>query len=239
MKKNDIFSLLISAFINLFLILLFGLSITTNSGKLKVGLVALDNQNDVEYQGQKEVDGPIPPEIPPEPITEPEIEKKPNPTKEINLDKLDSISIDKPKLSNISDKGVKINQKSKPSLPNPDVEYMEAPIKTSGSKPGVPSGYKLGTQDGDIIANWNQNNRDPEYPQSAQLQGLNGTVTLKLTIDRAGNVKNVVFVKKSGVSAIDLAIEKVARTWKINLTKKSKIISGDVILEYKFKLGND
>ncbi|MGL5001164.1 MAG: hypothetical protein ACRC6J_05535, partial [Cetobacterium sp.] len=36
---------------------------------------------------------------------------------------------------------------------------------------GLPSGYKLGVEDGDVVAKWDQNNREPRYPEAAQLRG--------------------------------------------------------------------
>ncbi|MGX6590641.1 energy transducer TonB [Cetobacterium ceti] len=101
---------------------------------------------------------------------------------------------------------------------------------------GLPSGYKLGVEDGDIIAKWDSDNREPIYPESAQVRGMQGTVKLRLTIDPRGNVESLTLEKGSGVPEINFAIEKIARTWKIYLSKNGLNIKGDVILEYNFKL---
>ncbi len=254
MKKNDTYSLIISLGINILIIL--SLTVFANpevAGKLKVGLVST-GENDVSYKGNKDKEGAVPDTPPvPTPPEEKKVEEKNIPSPDNNEvvaqvqpqepsidDMLKEVQIKAPPTK--SDKGIKAPNISTPkprpqSSSSANQDVMEANIETKGSKPGIPSGYKLGAVDGDIIANWSPTNRDPEYPESAQLQGLNGTVSLRLTIDEYGNVRNVDFVKSSGVPAIDLAIEKVARTWKINLKKKNKIVSGDVILDYKFKLG--
>ncbi|MGL5902236.1 MAG: energy transducer TonB, partial [Cetobacterium sp.] len=84
---------------------------------------------------------------------------------------------------------------------------------------GLPSGYKLGVEDGDVVAKWDQNNREPRYPESAQLRGMQGKVLLKIQIDESGKVSSVFIEKGSGVPEINMAIEEIARTWKIYLAK--------------------
>lgn len=101
---------------------------------------------------------------------------------------------------------------------------------------GLPSGYKLGTDDGDIIARWDSSNKEPIYPETAQLKGLFGSVKLRLTIDEKGNVKDFKLEKGSGVPEINNAIEEIARTWKIYLSKNGLNVKGDVVLEYNFVL---
>ncbi|MGL5989914.1 energy transducer TonB [Cetobacterium sp.] len=101
---------------------------------------------------------------------------------------------------------------------------------------GLPSGYKLGVEDGDVIAKWDQSNREPKYPEAAQLRGMQGKVLLKIKIDESGKVSSVFIEKGSGVPEINMAIEEIARTWKIFLTKNGLNIKGNVTLEYSFKL---
>ncbi|MGL5960542.1 MAG: energy transducer TonB [Cetobacterium sp.] len=101
---------------------------------------------------------------------------------------------------------------------------------------GLPSGYKLGVEDGDVVAKWDQNNREPRYPESAQLRGMQGKVLLKIQIDESGKVSSVFIEKGSGVPEINMAIEEIARTWKIYLAKNGLNIRGTVTLEYSFKL---
>lgn len=109
-------------------------------------------------------------------------------------------------------------------------------LEISGETEGLPSGYKLGTEDGDIVAKWDSSNKEPVYPESAQLKGLHGSVKIRMNIDENGNVKELRLEKGSGVPEINNAIEEVGRTWKIYLSKNGLSVKGDVILEYNFTL---
>lgn len=109
-------------------------------------------------------------------------------------------------------------------------------LEVSGETEGLPSGYKLGTEDGDIVAKWDSSNKEPVYPESAQLKGLHGSVKIRMNIDENGNVKALKLEKGSGVPEINNAIEEVGRTWKIYLSKNGLSVKGDVILEYNFTL---
>ena len=89
-------------------------------------------------------------------------------------------------------------------------------IKTDeGQVEGLPSGYKLGVSDGDIIARWDSGNQEPKYPESAQLKGLQGSVRVKIDVNEKGEVINLIIDKGSGVPEINSAIEAIGRTWKI------------------------
>lgn len=105
-----------------------------------------------------------------------------------------------------------------------------------GKVEGLPSGYKLGVDDGDIIARWDSTNQEPKYPESAQLRGLQGSVRVKLDVNEKGEVTNLIIDKGSGVPEINSAIEAIGRTWKIYLSKHGLSIKGRVILDYTFKL---
>lgn len=109
-------------------------------------------------------------------------------------------------------------------------------IKSETESDGLPSGYRLGTEDGDIVARWDNANREPVYPESAQARGLHGTVKIRMNIDENGNVRTLKIEKGSGVPEINNAIEQVGRTWKIYLSKNGLNVQGDVILEYNFVL---
>lgn len=109
-------------------------------------------------------------------------------------------------------------------------------LQISGETEGLPSGYRLGTEDGDIVARWDSSNKEPVYPESAQLRGLHGSVKIRMSIDENGNVKSLKLEKGSGVPEINNAIEEVGRTWKIYLSKNGLSVKGDVILEYNFTL---
>lgn len=109
-------------------------------------------------------------------------------------------------------------------------------LEISGEIEGLPSGYKLGTEDGDIVAKWDSGNKEPVYPESVQLKGLHGSVKIRMNIDENGNVKELRLERGSGVPEINNAIEEVGRTWKIYLSKNGLSVKGDVILEYNFTL---
>lgn len=113
-------------------------------------------------------------------------------------------------------------------------------IKTDeGQVEGLPSGYKLGVSDGDIIARWDSGNQEPKYPESAQLKGLQGSVRVKIDVNEKGEVINLIIDKGSGVPEINSAIEAIGRTWKIYLSKHGLSIKGRVVLDYTFKLKGD
>lgn len=116
-----------------------------------------------------------------------------------------------------------------------DLEF-ERILKADGDVEGLPSGYRLGTEDGNIVARWDNTNREPVYPESAQLRGLHGTVKIRMNIDENGNVNSLFLEKGSGVPEINSAIEEIGRTWKIYLSKNGMNVKGDVILEYNFTL---
>lgn len=152
------------------------------------------------------------------------------------LDKKSS-SIEEIKLeSEIKEIDFKVdNLDSEIALGNENSIEFKALVEKDGVE-GLPSGYKLGVEDGDVVARWDENNQEPEYPELAQKRGMQGTVTLKMQIDEMGRVTNVHIVRGSGVPEINEAIEKIARTWKIYLSKNGLNLKGDVTLEYKFRL---
>lgn len=114
-------------------------------------------------------------------------------------------------------------------------EQFEFEVEQEGIK-GLPSGYKLGVQDGDVVARWDDQNREPSYPESALKKGMQGKVLIRIKLDERGNVVNFAIEKGSGSPEINEAIEKVVRTWKIYLNKNGLNVKGDVTLEYTFKL---
>ena len=118
-----------------------------------------------------------------------------------------------------------------------DEEISFESIKVDeGKVEGLLSGYRLGVDDGDIIARWDSTNQEPIYPESAQLRGLQGSVRVKLDVNEKGEVTNLIIDKGSGVPEINTAIEAIGRTWKIYLSKHGLSIKGRVILDYTFRL---
>lgn len=131
--------------------------------------------------------------------------------------------------TDIKEKDIKIDSK------NSEEVGFKSMVDKEGVE-GLPSGYKLGVEDGDVVAKWDTNNLEPEYPESAQLRGMQGKVLLKMEIDENGRVSSVFIERGSGVPEINEAIEQIARTWRIYLTKNGLNIKGNVTLEYSFKL---
>ncbi len=139
----------------------------------------------------------------------------------------DSLALDKEKRDAATD-SITIEKNEEISLESIRVDQ--------GKVEGLPSGYKLGVDDGDIIARWDSTNQEPKYPESAQLRGLQGSVRVKLDVNEKGEVTNLIIDKGSGVPEINSAIEAIGRTWKIYLSKHGLSIKGRVILDYTFKL---
>lgn len=240
MKKVDWFSFSIALILNLIMILLIpGLRAPEVVGTIKVGLVSTGPSKNVAYEGQKEVVSKEPPKPSP-PVPTPPVVRPPEPApvveprRELNLE---ALAIKAPTIeSTAGRRTVEAERITRPNQNQQVQNALDAPIKTLGNVAGVPSGYKLGSTDGDIDARWDPKNRDPEYPLSAQQRGINGNVTLHLNIDAGGNVRSVAFRKRSGFTDIDNAIELVARSWKIYLSKNGKTVQGDVFLDYNFRL---
>lgn len=101
---------------------------------------------------------------------------------------------------------------------------------------GLPKGYKdIGSPEGSITGKWDEANRMPEYPESAELRGKSGTVVLKVYVTEEGKVERVE-IRGSGVPELNSAIEQVARSWKIYLSRNGQRVYGDVTLEIPFRL---
>ena len=161
-----------------------------------------------------------------------EISKKPtvDPTKDITISKDESI------LEKTMEYELDNNSKELAFEGEGEEELGFKTMVEENGADGLPSGYRLGVEDGDVVARWDQSNREPRYPEAAQLRGMQGRVLLKIQIDEAGKVTSVFIEKGSGVPEIDMAIEEIARTWRIYLTKNGLNIKGNVTLEYSFKL---
>lgn len=160
--------------------------------------------------------------------------------KELKYEREDSPGLEKEKSvfsdSKIIDK-IMSNTEAENLTLNSDKNLSFENIKVDkGRVEGLPSGYKLGLEDGDIIARWDSSNKEPVYPEKAELRGLQGTVKVRLDVNEKGEVLSLTIVKGSGVPEINRAIENIGRTWKIYLSKRGLRIKGKVILDYTFKL---
>ena len=233
MKRVDIFAFSLSLLINILLLLIISnFSNQEVVGKIKVGLVTMENKKNNSKSIENKQTEPL---VEKKEEKKEKIEKKEESVKEVTKKKvlnLDAIEITAPKLDVLNKKKIKAPKKTEQVF-NETFKSNEVNLERAE---GASQGYKLGAADGDIVATWDPKNKEPKYPESAQLRGLNGTVTLRLNIDEYGNIKKIDFQKGSGVPEINLSIEKVARTWKIYLKKNSTVVRGEVILEYNFKL---
>jgi len=114
-------------------------------------------------------------------------------------------------------------------------EFMALASETDKLE-GLPKGYKdIGSPEGSITGKWDEANRMPEYPESAELKGKSGTVVLKVYVTEEGKVERVE-IRGSGVPELNSAIEQVARSWKIYLSRNGQRVYGDVTLEIPFRL---
>lgn len=141
-----------------------------------------------------------------------------------------SISTSKPKAISSGDKSAGYNPSSESE------EEVDRILGTISDSTGLISGSKVGTLDGEVLVKWNPNNRKPVFPESAQLSGKNGKVIILLKVDKFGNISSYHIEKGSGVPDIDIAIEKIIGTWKVNLVRKSKEIGGTFYIHYNFNL---
>lgn len=160
--------------------------------------------------------------------------------KEMTFEKENKIGFDSKNIKlddNLKKNEIKEEIENKIFIDESSEEFLKENLKIDNKGiEGLPSGYKLGVLDGDVIAKWDKNNREPSYPEAAELKGLQGTVRVKLDLDEKGNVKSLIMEKGSGVPEINSAIESIGRTWKIYLSKHGLSIKGSVIIDYTFKL---
>lgn len=115
------------------------------------------------------------------------------------------------------------------------IEFGTIVKEDSNDKSKIGKGIKYGAVNGESIVKWDPNNREPKYPEEAQLKGITGNVKAVLEVDKVGNVIKV-NIKKSGERVLDKAIEEIAYTWKIKLLNNGNPVYGKVEVEYNFKL---
>lgn len=99
---------------------------------------------------------------------------------------------------------------------------------------GLVSGSKMGNSSDGRVVDWNAKNKSPEFPQAAKSSGKHGKLKIKLKVDKMGNVLSFVIVEGSGVPEIDVAVERVAGTWRVKLMKNGKPVNGSFYLNYNF-----
>lgn len=252
MKKIDIPCFLLSLALSFLILFLLSMTFPKASEEvetLKIGLVAMENNNSLDSDGSSSTDAaPSNTEKPklPEPLKLEELEEEQE-SETKTEEKVEEIGeIKKPNLADLK------KTIAKPKLENPSVNMEQFDKKTSpkngigidvdrilskatGQK-GLPSGSRMGVVDGTAVIQWNPSNPEPVFPEIAKKTGKNGSVILIITVNEIGDVISVRMEQGSGVPEINEAISKVARTWKVKLVKKGMSVGGTFVLKYSFHL---
>lgn len=253
MKKVDIPCFLLALFLSC--LLLYFLSYDYHSLEaepLKIGLVAVENNNALESDGQSKTDASPQEETQKntseeqktqeetpleEEKTIEENSKKPEEEADVGIKKpsLEELkkSIAKPKLDKQEVNMQQFEKKNANSGIGIDVDKI---LSRAGEHNGLPSGSRMGVIDGSALIQWSASNQEPIFPEVAKKTGKNGSVVLVIMVNEAGDVISVKMERGSGVPEINTAIEKVARTWKVKLLKKGKSVGGSFVLKYSFHL---
>ena len=258
MKKNDYICLFLSIAINIgiiFALTIFSTDRIIETDEIKIGLISTESNASTQFKGDKNVDAKK------QNLDADSIEKIPEKTIENNEGKKveKKVDIDKQseKTIQVEDKSETAPKKEKPSLADLKKQISNSQPKTSngGFGPstdpdgeevvdrilqnvtysnGLVSGSKMGNSDGGFLVDWNDNNKVPEFPQSARESGKHGKLKIKLKVDKAGNILSYVIVEGSGVPEIDASVERVVGSWRVKLLKKGKPINGVFYLNYNF-----
>lgn len=231
MKKNDITYLILSCIINFIIIFLISYKNIDldDEHKVKIGLVSYENKSTTKLPSKENSNSNNKneelTESLKEKIKENKINEKSENIKKPTLEDLKKlIDTSKPQNNNILIKGEDKN-----------TDRILANIETNG----LQSGSIFGDVDGDISIEWNENNKKPIFPESAELSGKNGKLIILIKVDKFGNIIFYNIEKGSGVIEIDTSLEKVINTWKIKLKKKDKNIEGSFYLHYNFNFKNN
>jgi len=111
------------------------------------------------------------------------------------------------------------------------------PQKSGEKGSSLPGGITLNQLigiEGKVV--WSKNNKLPPYPEIAEKNGWEGTVKLKLFVNKNGSVEKIFIIEKSGFSILDRIAIKYARKWKILILKDKKPTKGIIILSIPFEL---
>lgn len=110
-----------------------------------------------------------------------------------------------------------------------------APAKPVVKKPEAkPKPVAGATRDPSPLAD----NPKPEYPRQALRSGVEGSVSVRIEVDAAGNATDVTVVERTGERSRDLdrAVTDAVRKWKFQpALKDGKAVAGAVVLPVEFK----
>lgn len=80
-------------------------------------------------------------------------------------------------------------------------------------------------------------NPPPKYPAAAVAEGIEGTVKLKLWIDRQGKVSRVEVLESSGSDLLDAAARTAVLSWSgTPATRGGQAIESEEVLPIRFRL---
>lgn len=231
---------------------------------IKIGLVSLDNSETTKFKGESNTDATkqnLEAKNITETKAEEQTKKRENSTEtkekfiEKSTEKVvekesektveiakEEVKKEKPSLSDLkkSISASKPNskdliQKSESFSPTKgNSEVVDRVLTISSDSNGLVSGNVYGTSaDGTNII-WSDNNKSPNFPDKAKIQGKTGSMIIRIEVDQAGSVLSYVIEKGSGVPEIDLAVEKVIGSWNLKMRKNNRIVAGVFKLDYKF-----
>lgn len=77
----------------------------------------------------------------------------------------------------------------------------------------------------------------PIYPEGARARGIEGVVTLRVSVDEDGSVVRVEVAQSSGVASLDRAAIRAVRQWEFDPAfRDGEAVSGVILERVAFKL---
>lgn len=77
----------------------------------------------------------------------------------------------------------------------------------------------------------------PSYPLAARRRGVEGTVSLRVSVDVAGHPRSVVVVASSGSDMLDETAQKAVRNWRFTPARRGGVaVAADIIVPIRFQL---
>lgn len=117
--------------------------------------------------------------------------------------------------------------------PGKGLGHGDGPPGIGGGPGGPGHGYTFGQGDGPRF----RHRAMPSYPSEAKMENKEGMVTLLLTIDQSGVLRNVEVVKHTGLEFVDEALRAIKSSTFYPATHAGSAISCRALLTIRFKLG--
>ncbi len=115
--------------------------------------------------------------------------------------------------------------------PAPDTQPAAAYLKNTGGR-AIPLITIFGSSEGPKFAE----RAAPEYPFAAKKRGQEGTVVLRLSIDKLGILQDVEVVEATDPVFIDAAVASVKKSFFISAKSNHRSVDSQAILPIHFKL---